>query len=171
LTVVVPPVSLVLAAGSKEYVNGLAATRYGSDASSQEALNGLDHWVALFAAAMTRAVADAETYEQRVREVQAAWGEALGRVPADSTLDILIRALPGAPLITVQSAAVLIGHSEQAVNETIPRLLEAGVLTQTTIGRRNHAFEALDLNNAFRSLGDSSQVQAAPASGRSRGCD
>jgi hypothetical protein len=55
-------------------------------------------------------------------------------------------------VITVQSAATLIGRSEQAVNDAIPRLVEAGVLTQTTIGRRNRAFEAPDLISAFNDL-------------------
>mgnify|MGYP003288049504 CR=1 FL=1 len=150
--VVVPPVSLVLATWSEDYVKGLTATRYRSDASSGNAIDGLDYWVGLFAAAMTRAVADAETYEQRIAEVQAAWRDALGRVRANSAVDMLVRALPGAPVITVQSAAALIGRSVQAVNEATPRLVEAGVLTQMTVGRRNRAFEARDLINAFTDL-------------------
>jgi Fic family protein len=150
--VVVPPVSLMLATWSQDYVNGLTATRYRGDASSQEAVDGLDYWIGLFAAATTRAVADAETYEQRVTEVQAVWREALGRVRANSAVDVLVNALPGAPVITVQSAAALIGRSDQAVNEAIPRLVDAGVLTQTTIGRRNRAFEAVDLIDAFTDL-------------------
>jgi Fic family protein len=150
--VVVPPVSLVLATWSRDYVKGLTATRYRSDASSQQAVDGVEYWVGLFAAAMTRAVADAESYERRVADVQAAWCEALGKVRANSAVEILINALPGAPMITVQSAAALIGRSEQAVNEAIPRLIHAGVLKQTTVGRRNRAFEALDLINAFTDL-------------------
>src|SRR5215210_1557130 len=75
-------------------------------------------------------------------EGQAAWRAALGKVRASSAVDILVNALPGAPVITVQSAATLVGRSEQAVNEAIPRLVDAGVLTQTTIGRRNRAYEA-----------------------------
>jgi Fic family protein len=150
--VVVPPVSLVLATWSQDYVNGLTATRYHGDASSRAALEGLELWVGVFAAAMTRAVADAERYERRVAEVQTAWRGALGRVRAKSAADLLVNALPGAPVITVQSAAGLIGRSEQAVNEAIPRLVNAGVLKQTTIGRRNRAFEAPDLINAFNDL-------------------
>jgi Fic family protein len=150
--VVVPPVSLVLATWSRDYVKGLTATRYRADASSQQAVDGVEYWVGLFAAAMTRAVADAESYERRVAEVQAAWREALGKVRANSAVDVLLNALPGAPTITVQSAAALIGRSEQAVNEAIPRLIDAGVLKQTTVGRRNRAFEALDLINAFTDL-------------------
>ncbi len=150
--VVVPPVSLVLATWSQDYINGLTATRYRGKASSQAAVEGLDSWIALFAAATTRAVADAETYEQRVAEVQKTWREALGRPRADSATDRLLRALPGAPVITVQSAAALIGRSEQAINDAIPRLLAAGVLKQTTTGRRNRAFEAVDLIDAFTDL-------------------
>jgi Fic family protein len=149
---VVPPVSLVLATWSRDYVNGLTATRYRADASSDEAVSGIDYWVGLFAAAMTRSVADAEAYEQRVAEVQSAWRETLGRVRKGSAVDLLLGALPGAPVVTVQSAAALIGRSEQAVNKAIPRLVDAGVLTQTTIGRRNRAFEALDLIDAFTDL-------------------
>jgi Fic family protein len=150
--VVVPPVSLMLATWTPDYVNGLTTTRYRGDVSSQAAVDGLDYWVSLFAAATTRAVTDAETYEQRVSDVQAGWREALGKVRSNSAIDVLINALPGAPVVTVRSAAALIGRSEQAVNEAIPRLLEAGVLTQTTIGRRNRAFEALELINAFSDL-------------------
>jgi Fic family protein len=150
--VVVPPVSLVLATWSQDYVNGLTATRYRSEPSSKEAVEGLDHWVALFAAAMTRAVSDAEAYEQRVAQVQATWRETLGKVRANSAVDRLVAALPGAPVVTVRSAATLIGRSEQAINEAIPRMVKSGVLKQTTIGRRNRAFEAPDLIDAFTEL-------------------
>lgn len=150
--VLVPPVSLVLATWSKDYVAGLNATRYRPEASSQEAIDGLDYWIGLFGAAMTRAVADAETYEQGIAKVQAGWREPLGKVRANSAVDILLNALPGAPVITVQSAAALIGRSEQAVNEAIPRLVDAGVLKQTTVGRRNRAFEAPDLIDALTDL-------------------
>ncbi len=87
-----------------------------------------------------------------MRDVQATWRNKLGRVRTRSAVDLLVQALPGAPVITVKSASALIGRSEQAVNEAIPRLIDAGVVTQTTIGRRNRAFEADDLINAFADL-------------------
>jgi Fic family protein len=149
---VLPPVSLILATWSKDYVDGLTATRYRGASTSAEATLGLDAWIALFAAATTRAVADAETYEQKVTEVQAEWRKRLASVRSDSATDRLINALPGAPVITVRSAAALIGRSEQAVNQIIPRLLEAKVLAQTTVGRRNRAFEAPELVDAFTGL-------------------
>ena len=54
--------------------------------------------------------------------------------------------------MTVRSASALTGRSQQAVNAAIPRLLEAQILTQTTIGRRNRAFEAPELIDAFTDL-------------------
>ncbi len=150
--VVVAPVSLVLATWSRDYVNGLTSTRYRNAPDSREALDALDSWIGLFAAATRRAVADAETYERRVADVQQAWRHRLVRVRSDSAVDRLINALPGAPVVTVQSAAALIGRSEQAVNEAVPRLEQAGVLKQTNLGRRNRAFEATDLIDAFTDL-------------------
>jgi Fic family protein len=151
-TVVVPPVSLVLATWSQDYVRGLTATRYVGEPDSKEAIDGMDAWVGLFAAATRRAVNDANAYEQRVADVQATWRERLGRVRADSAIDRLVKALPGAPIVTVQSAATMIGRSQQAVNDAVPRLQDAGVLKQTTVGRRNRAFEAIDLIDAFTDL-------------------
>lgn len=150
--VVVPPVSLVLATWSDGYIAGLTATRRRSEPDSAEAIDGLNRWIALFAAAMTRAVGDADDYERRVHEVQARWREAVGKVRADSAVLLLIQALPGAPLVTVQSAAALIGRSVQATNEAIAHLQACGVLKQSTIGRRNRGFEATDLIEAFTAL-------------------
>jgi len=73
-------------------------------------------------------------------------------VRRSSAADLLLEALPGAPMITVQSAAALLGRSQQAVNEAIPRLIDAGVLNQTTIGKRNRAFEATELIDGFTAL-------------------
>jgi Fic family protein len=149
---VLPPVSLVLATWSTDYVAALTATRYSGSADGRAAHAGIDHWIALFATATRRAVEDAELYEQRVRELQNAWRERAGKIRAGSAVDLLIDALPGSPVLTVQSAASLLDRSEQAVNEAIARLADAGVLTQITVGRRNRAFEAAELVDAFTAL-------------------
>ena len=52
----------------------------------------------------------------------------------------------------MQRGAALVGRSVQAVNEAIPRLVDAGVLTQTTLGKRNRAFEAKELIDSFTAL-------------------
>ena len=81
------------------------------------------------------------------------WRTRLGRVRANSALDLLLRALPGAPLLTVQSAAALIDRSVPAANGAVARLAEAKVLSQLNVGKRNRAFEAPQLIRAFAALG------------------
>jgi Fic family protein len=152
VTQVLPPVSLVLATWSKDYIEALTATRYSGSPASPAAHDGINRWIALFATATRRAVDDAQVYEQRVRELQKAWRARVGRIRAGSAADLLVDALPGSPILTVQSAASLITRSEQAVNEAIPRLVDAGILAQITVGRRNRAFEAAELIDAFTDL-------------------
>lgn len=152
VTAASPPVSLILATRSQDYVNGLTGTRYRSRPDESEAIDGLNAWVELFASATTRAVDDARHFEQQVREIQADWRSTVGPVRADAAVLRLIEALPGAPIITVQSAAGLIGRSVQATNEAIRRLVAAGVLKQSTVGRRNRGFEAPELIDAMTRL-------------------
>jgi Fic family protein len=148
----VPPISLVLATYADAYVDGLNRTRYDAAPDSHEAADAINSWIAFFAGACRRAVSDAEAFERRVAELQEDWRARLGRVRKDSAIALLLDALPGAPMITVQSGAALVGRSVQAVNEAIPRLVAAGVLSQTTIGKRNRAFEAAELIDSFTAL-------------------
>jgi len=151
-TRVLPPVSLVLATWADDYVLGLNATRYRGPVSSAAARDGTDLWVGRFAAACRRAVADAASFEERTRQLQSSWREQLGSVRANSATDVLLRRLPGAPILTVSSAAGLIGRSFTAANDAITRLTDAGILRQLSVGRRNRAFEAPEVIEAFTAL-------------------
>lgn len=161
----VPPISLVLATHASDYVAGLTLTRYVGDADAPAAIEGTNEWIAFFAAACLRAVADADAYERSVVELQQAWHRRLSKLRKGSATDLLLTALAGAPIITVQSAAALIGRSTQATNEAVSRLVDAGILRQTTVGRRNRAFEAVELINAFTAL----ERQLASPEGDTRG--
>jgi Fic family protein len=149
---VLPPVSLVLATWAKDYIGGLAATRYRGPASSREANTGMNLWIARFAGASKRAVDDASSFEQRALSIETAWRERLGRVRARSAADLLLRALPGAPVVTVNSAADLIGRSFRQTNDAVTRLVEARILKQVSVARRNRAFEAPEIIAAFTDL-------------------
>ncbi len=151
-TRVLPPVSLVLATWADDYVLGLDATRYRGPASSAAARDGTDLWVGRFAAACKRAVAAAASFEGRTRQLQQSWRAQLGSVRANSATDVLLRRLPGAPIVTVSSAAALISRSFTAANDAVTRLTEAGILRQITVGRRNRAFEAPEVIEAFTAL-------------------
>jgi Fic family protein len=160
----VPPVSLVLATRSRDYVRGLTATRYRGRAGSPAAKEGLGIWLGTFAAATIRSIEDAQTFDSEVRSIQARWRERLGRTRSDSSTALLIDVLPAAPVLTVKTATDLIGRSGQSVNQAVGRLTEAGILVQTTVGRRNRAFEAPDLIAAFNAL----ERQLASPAGNTR---
>ena len=55
-------------------------------------------------------------------------------------------------MLTAATAAELTGRSFQAANQAIDRLVETGVLAQVNVGRRNRAFEAPELIDAFTAL-------------------
>ena len=146
---VLPPISLLLATWSQDYVEGLTCTRYVGEPDSNEAQEGLNDWIVLFAAACNRAVEDAGDFEERVNVLQSSWRRRVGRARSDSTVGLLIDALPAAPVLTTSTAAELVGRSFQAANQAIRRLVKAGVLLQVNVGRRNRAFEAHELVDAF----------------------
>jgi Fic family protein len=147
-----PPISLVLATWSRSYVQGLTATRYRGRADASAAHDGINSWIGVFAAACRRAVDEALAYEERVATIQQDWRAAVGTVRRGSAVDLLIGSLPGAPVVSVSSAADLIGRSFQATNEAMTRLEAAGVVRQVNVGRRNRAFEAPAIIDAFTAL-------------------
>ena len=128
------------------------ATRYTGKRTSDAANAGVNQWVALFATACRRAIEDAETFEQRVSALQGRWRERLGKIRAESAADLLIGALPGAPIVTVNGAAKLIGRTYQATNEAVDRLVEAKILRQVNVGQRNRAFATPELIRTFTDL-------------------
>ena len=149
---VCPPVSLVLATWSRDYIEGLSGTRYVGAPGSAEANAGINRWVSLFASACRRAAEDALGFEARLRQLRDVWRTRIGSARRDSAVRRLIDALPNAPVVTTATAADLIGRSFQATNQAIRQLVEAGVLSQITVGRRNRAFEAPELIDEFTAL-------------------
>lgn len=161
---VLPPVSLVLATLARAYVKGLTGFRYIGSPSSAKAIEGVNAWIASFANACNCSVADASTFESRAADLQAQWRERLGPIRANSATDLLLRRLPGAPVLTAESAANLVGRTFKPANAAIQRFVEAGILRQITIGRRNRAYEAPEIIDAFTAL----ERQLASPSGDTR---
>jgi Fic family protein len=151
-TRVLVPVSLVLATWAGDYIEGLTAFRYRGSPSARAAQEGIDTWVARFGAACTRAVEDAVAFERRIASIQEVWRQRLGSVRENSALDLLVRALPGAPVFTVTVASALVDRSFAAANEAIRQLLDAGAIRQVGTGARNRTFEAHEIVSAFTDL-------------------
>jgi Fic family protein len=149
---VIPPISLVLATRAKDYVRRLDATRFVGSPTMPAASEATNEWIAFFAAACTRAVADAESFERRVQQLQAQWQARLGGVRGDSSALALLRRLPEMPVLTASGAATVLDRSFSAVNRAIEALVEAQILTPVKTGQRNRVFEVRELIDAFTAL-------------------
>jgi len=134
----VPPISLVLATWSDDYIAGLTTFRHLDPADIPERPLAAHTWLRTFSGAVLRACHDAQTHVARIDELVHQWRIALGGVRQGSAVDLLLAALPGVPLMTVGSAARLINRSDVAAGATINRLVEAGILTQRNIGRQRY---------------------------------
>ena len=147
-----PPVSVILAPLVDDYVRGLVGTRRVGPADSPESQPGCDYWIEFFANVCRSAVDDAARFAERVRALQSAWRARIGPVRSDSAAARLIEALPAAPVLTAATAAALVERSFQATTLAMTRLVDAGVLVQVGVGRRNRAFEAPELIEALNAL-------------------
>jgi Fic family protein len=152
VTRVTPPISLVLATRARDYIRGLDSTRHVGSPSASAATRAMNGWIAFFAAACTRAVTDAESFERRVQELQRDWRVRIGAARSDSSALALLSHLPEMPVLTVNAAADVLGRTFRAVSRAIDLLVEAKVLTPVKVGQRNRVFEARDLIDAFTAL-------------------
>ena len=149
----VPPISLVLATWSADYISGLTAFRHLDPANSPERSNAAHTWIRTFAGATLRACHDAQAYASRIDDLVENWRDSLGTTRKGSAVGLLLNVLPGVPLITVDSAAQMIDRSRVAAGSAINRLTEAGIITQRNIGRQRYRiFEAPAVLELFTSL-------------------
>ena len=149
----VPPISLVLATLSSQYVGGLTAFRHVASSNSSERSAGTCTWLRTFASAAHRSCTDAKEYAEQIETLDGKWRQQLGPVRSNSAVERLIDILPGSPLVTVDSAAQLIGRSAMRTGEAINRLEAAGILHQRNAGRQRYrVFEASDVIQLFTGL-------------------
>ena len=134
----VPPVSVVLARRCEEYVAALekcASVGAPEDGGRQAAV--VD-WLWLFDAAMGQAADRAVAYCDDVAELQQEWRQNLTSIRANSSVDRLLRILPGSPVLTVESASQLVGVHPNRVGSAVNALAAAGVLEQRNVGRKRY---------------------------------
>lgn len=149
----VPPVSLILATRATSYIQGLTEFRHLSPPNSTERSKAAHTWLRKFTTATRRACSDAIRYASAIEDLENTWRAEVGRVRGDSSLDRLLSVLPGAPIVTVASAAELIGRSPVNTGAAVNRLAEAGVLVQRNVGKeRYRVFQANGVLDLFTSL-------------------
>lgn len=130
-----PPVSLALASDADRYVTGLTSWRRGDE----------EDWLAIFVDAVYRAAIGARGFAEDVTELQEQWVNQAGSPRKNSGARRMIELLPAHPIVNVKTATQLLGGTSERARLAITQLEEAGVLQQTTVGRRNRAWECLGL--------------------------
>lgn len=130
-----PPVSLALAGEADRYVAGLMSWRAGEE----------EDWYSVFVDALFRASTGARQFAVDIAELQHRWMEKAGNPRKGSGPRRLIELLPSQPIVNVKTAAQLLGGTEERARIAVRRLEEAGVLRQTSVGRRNRAWECVGL--------------------------
>jgi len=145
----IPPISLVLASHADAYVAALQAYSYEGSAESDSAQGAMGVLIDRFVVDTQRACIDSDRFGATLDALESRWRTRLGRIRAGSSMDLLLRALPATPVLTVATAAELVGRTDQRVGDAVNVLVEAGILKQTTVGRRNRAFEAPEVFGVF----------------------
>jgi len=147
---VLPPISLVLAGNADGYVRGLGSYRYRDE----------NDWFDLFAGVTTRAAETSERLANRVSALIERWLDLAARPRARSAPRKLIEALPSHPVLTFQTAMEITGLRREACRLALNRLESAGVLIETTAGKRNRVWESVGL---FDLLDELEREAGAPA--------
>ncbi len=131
----VPPVSIVLAARSSAYIDGLVAYRDGR----------IEAWCASFADACAYAAASSVELAASVATLQAEWFERAGRPRSDSAAARIIGVLPAQPITSAATIRGAIGARHQRALEGLKVLAEAGVLRQVSSGTYDRQYAADEL--------------------------
>ena len=137
----VPPISVVLAAGARRYIAGLVDFRE----------DRADDWIGTFADAVTTAARSTEGLRTRIDALLTELIERAGSPRADSVARKIVLGLPAQPVVSAESAATLHRVTPTAARAALNRLETSGVLVPTRVGRRrdrewinDDLFELLD---------------------------
>ncbi len=88
-------------------------------------------------------------YLDTIDNLEARWRSKLGKLKKDSTAELLLHALPGMPLVTVNSAMKLVNRGFSATNDALRLFYDAGIVGLTHSIQKNRAFVAQEAINIF----------------------
>ncbi|RUQ98190.1 Fic family protein [Labedella endophytica] len=136
------PVSAGLLGDTEGYFRALTAYRQGDVRPIIEAMSE-----AAFAA-----IRNGRLLEKDITEIAARWDSAV-RARSHSSVHGLKNLLLRQPVVTVKLVARELGVSEPAADSSVRKLVDAGVLTQATAGRRNRHWQAGEVLGALDAFG------------------
>ena len=98
------------------------------------------------------AIANGRLLERDITAIFTGWDLAV-RARKDSSVHTLKVLLLRQPVVTIAIVARELGISEPAAETSVKKLLDAGILFQTTVGRRNRHWQATDILDALDAFG------------------
>jgi len=87
-----------------------------------------------------------------VSNLESYWRQQAGKVEKGSTVDIMLRELPGMPVVTVKTVMDLVGRSFSASNDALKKLQKVGILKPMTPIQKSQAFVAYKAVHAFEKI-------------------
>jgi Fic family protein len=142
------PVSAGLLGDTEGYFRALTAYRNGDVRPIIETLSD-----AAFAA-----ISNGRLLERDITELIARWDLAV-RARSDSSVHGLKNLLLRQPVVTIAIVARELGVSEPAADASVKKLVEAGILSQATPGRRNRHWQATEVLHALDEFGERARRQ------------
>jgi len=145
------PVSLVLLTHVDSYLEGLNAYRHeGTDSTA-----ATNAWLDVFFTALEHAADQAGIFASELSELWVTWTErhrqartarGLREAPrADSAVARLLEALPGSPVLTVNTARAMLGVSAPAARNAADELVAAGILHSRRVDRKTTGYLASEV--------------------------
>jgi Fic family protein len=132
---IVPPISLVLATRSDEYIGGLGEYRFRE----------VVEWLVFFAVATISAARKARGLATSIEALGDRWLARLGNPRSDASSRKIIEGLAAEPIITIARAAEMAGVSNTAADRAVHLLEAAAVLRPLNKKRWGRRWEAPDV--------------------------
>lgn len=136
------PVSAGLLGDTDHYFRALTAYRSGDVRPIIETMTEAAH----------AAVANGRTLERDITSIAERWDDAV-KVRSDSSVQRLKRLLLRQPVITTSLAASTLGLHFSTADTSVQKLVDAGILIQSSAGRRNRHWQASEVLQALDEFG------------------
>ena len=136
------PVSAGLLSNTDGYFRALTAYRSGD----------LRPIIETIADASFAAVRNGRILEEEITSIAARWDTAV-RARSDSSVHGLKKLLLRQPVVTIAIVAQELSVSEPAADASVQKLVGAGILVQSSVGRRNRHWQATEILRALDAFG------------------
>lgn len=143
----IAPLSLPMVTSPHEYQNGVIETAKNL-LSEQPDIAQLNTWMRFFCDCCISAVEEVRMFERQVESMQDEWLHQLN-ARSDSATTLLVKALPGIPVLSASSAAEYLDRSFKRTSTAIDELVKANIVVQITKGKRNRVFECPAIIDAY----------------------